>query len=165
MRRIQPLGRADLSGRSVDLRCPLAADADSVWRALSEPRHTAAWLGRMVGAPSGSGSRFELWHDDEVCSEHLVMRWDPPRVLQISWDFPGEDLSQVTFTVDSPAGHLTDTSLRVLHEDVLDPVSYAAGWHRHLDYLKAHLTGQDLPTRRFWDGFDDMLELYRPSVG
>jgi uncharacterized protein YndB with AHSA1/START domain len=160
VRQSQPFSRVDLPGRSVDLRRPLAAGADAVWAALSEPRHTAAWLGRMAGAPSGPGARFELWHDDQVRSEHLVLHWDRPHLLQLSWDFPGEDPSLVTFALESPTAHTT--SLRIRHEELSDPVSYAAGWHRHLDYLQAHLTGHDLPPQQFWDGFEDLLALYRP---
>lgn len=39
-------------------------------------------------------------------------------------------------------------------------VSYAAGWHRHLQYLEAHLRGGDLPLEGFWTGYDRLVELY-----
>lgn len=39
-------------------------------------------------------------------------------------------------------------------------MSYAAGWHRHLQYLEAHLRGGDLPLEGFWTGYDRLVELY-----
>ncbi len=69
-----------------------------------------------------------------------------------------------------PGQRSTGTAtLTVHHEDVEDAVSYAAGWHRHLQYLEAHLRGGDLPVDDFWSGYDDLVELYdearsRPDV-
>lgn len=51
----------------------------------------------------------------------------------------------------------------MLDEGLQDPWPYAAGWHRHLDHLRAHLSGQNLPMQGFWDGYDELLRLYRST--
>ncbi len=40
-------------------------------------------------------------------------------------------------------------------------VPYAAGWHRHLEFLAAHLDGHDRPWSQFWAGYDDLAARYR----
>ena len=47
------------------------------------------------------------------------------------------------------------------HDDLDDPAAYAAGWHRHLDFLAAHLAGQDLSFGDFWTGYDALVARYR----
>jgi uncharacterized protein YndB with AHSA1/START domain len=105
-----------------------------------------------------SGGHFELWHDDDVRSRHAVLQWSPPRLLTLTWDFPEERRSQVAFALAEASS--SAATLSVHHQGLDDVVSYAAGWHRHLHYLDAHLRGGDLPIDDFWTGYDDLVQLY-----
>ena len=153
----QLLGSVDLKRGSVALACSLPAAPDEVWRALTEPSRLARWLGRVADGSPAQDGQFAIWHDEAVSSAHTVTRWEPGRGLAMTWDFPDENTSQVSFGL-SPRG---DGSLvSVQHEGLGEPVNYAAGWHRHLDYLAAHLAGEDKSFETFWDGYDSLVERY-----
>ena len=151
------LGTVDPAGRSLHLSTQLAAPPVQVWAALTRPDELAAWLGRVEHGPDAVGSRFAVEHDEDTRSQHVVTAWQPERLLAMTWVFPAEAESSVRFTLEA-AGE--GTRLGVVHEELADPVAYAAGWHRHLQYLGAHLTGADRPFEHFWDGYEDLVERY-----
>lgn len=92
-------------------------------------------------------------------SAHVVQQWKHPDLLELTWDFPDETPSRVTFQLDAQGAG--NTLVIVEHRGLEDPISYAAGWHRHLTYLASHLTGQDLAWEGFWDDFDTLADKYR----
>ncbi len=142
----------------------LPRPVEDVWQALTDRDHTAKWLGRIEVDAVASGGQFDLWHDDEVRSRHAVLQWRPPRLLTLTWDFPEERVSQVAFAL-AEAGSSAAT-LSVHHQGLDDAVSYAAGWHRHLHYLEAHLRGGDLPIDDFWTEYDELVQFYdRQQLG
>lgn len=128
------------------------------WAALTSADELSTWMGRIVGPPLGAGSEVDLWHEEVVKSSHVVQRWGPPALLELTWDFPDETPSRVSFNLDAQGA---DTLVTVDHQGLDDPVSYAAGWDRHLTYLASHLSGQNLAWSCFWDGFDVLVGLYR----
>ncbi len=152
------VGHADKAHGEVRVHVALPARVEDAWQALTDGQHIATWLGRLDDGTVTSGGRFALWHDDDVRSRHTVVQWQPPRLLTLTWDFPEERRSQVSFALLG-AGSAA-TTLTVHHQGLDDPVSYAAGWHRHLEYLEAHLGGGDLPMDDFWTGYDDLVQLY-----
>lgn len=151
-------GHADTARRAARLRGDLPRSVDQVWQALTVGTHTTSWLGRLDVRSITEGSRFDLWHDEDVRSRHTVLHWQPRRLLTLTWDFPEERPSRVSFTLAETT--TSGTRLTVHHEDLDDAVSYAAGWHRHLQYLEAHLRGDDLPIGDFWTGYDALVALY-----
>lgn len=152
------VGHADTAQREVRMRLTLPTSVEHAWHALTDGERTTSWLGRLDVSTMTDGGQFGLWHDDAVRSRHAVLRWHPPRLLTLTWDFPEERPSQVTFAL---AEHNASTAtLSVHHQDLDDAVSYAAGWHRHLQYLEAHLRGGDLPIDGFWTDYDRLVELY-----
>lgn len=152
-------GHADTDLGVASLRVTLPATAVHVWRALTTGGHTSAWLGRLGSDPTGPGDTFDLWHDDDVRSRHSVRVWEPPHALAVSWDFPDERPSLVAFTLaEGDSG--TTATLTVHHEGLEAPVLYAAGWHRHLQLLDAHLGGHDVPVGDRWAGYDELVEHY-----
>lgn len=140
----------------------VSSDVQRVWAALTSAEDLLTWIGRLDGPPLGAGSEFDLWHEETVKSSHIVERWSPPTRLALTWEFPGETPSRVTFHLAAQGD--ANTLVTVEHHGLDDPVSYAAGWHRHLTYLASHLTGQDLAWENFWDGFDALAVKYRNSA-
>lgn len=153
-------GAADPDSGTVRLTRQLAADRSAVWRALTDAGPLSAWLGRLVGRIDGPGARVHLWHEESVRSGHVVRRWEPEEVLGLTWHFPDEPESRVTFLLSGGPG---TTTLTLDHEGVPEAAAYAAGWHRHLDYLAAHLAGRDRSFDDFWAGYDDLLARYRAA--
>ena len=148
------LGRVDRRG--VDLALTLDAATDDVWAALVEPDRAAAWLGRLAPAPGGAGDRFAVRHDEATTSWHTVLHWEPSRRLETTWEFPGEHDSRLEVVL---AAARSGTRLGLRHTALEDPVSYAAGWHRHLEHLVAHLDGAQGPPT--WTGYDELVDRYR----
>ncbi|WP_307793656.1 SRPBCC domain-containing protein [Actinotalea soli] len=162
MRLPEIVGRADAVGGEVRMRVTLPAPVEQAWLALTDSQRTVSWLGRLDTVAIAEGGRFDLWHDKTVRSRHTVTKWHSGHLLSLTWDFPEERTSRVTFTLaeESPS----TSRLTLHHEDLEDAVSYAAGWHRHLQYLHGHLRGDDLPIDDFWSGYDDLVELYASSA-
>lgn len=158
------LGSADVTAGEVYLSLLVRVGVQRVWSALTSAAEFPTWIGRVVGPPLAADSEFELWHEETVKSSHVVRRWSPPTLLELTWDFPDETPSVVTFRLEARGE--ANTLVTVAHHGLDDPTSYAAGWHRHLTYLAAHLTGRDLPWESFWDGFDMLVDRYRtPADG
>lgn len=143
--------------RTARVSVDVLAEPERIWTALVRPMSLATWLGRVVEGNPGPGPGFALEHSGGQRSRHTVRRWERPRRLALTWDFPDEARSSVGFDLEVlPEG----TRITVVHEDLDDPASYAAGWHRHLQYLAAHVDGDALPWEEFWDGYDELRAAY-----
>jgi len=151
------LGAADPRVGRVRLTRSLPADRRTVWTALTDPERLAAWLGRLDGSLDRLGSRVRIWHEESVRSGHTVLEWSPQQSLALTWEFPDEPDSTVRFELSAGS----PTNVTVTHEGLTEPAEYAAGWHRHLDYLEAHLAGADLPWADYWTGYDDLVARHR----
>lgn len=156
------LGEIDPNRGSLTLRRRLPAIGREVWVAISTEPHLAEWLGRVADGVPGPDATFAMWHDSSTRSQHNVLTWEPGRTLSFTWDFPEEGTSTVAFDIDDAGDDATLLTLR--HSGLVDPARYAAGWHRHLDYLAAHLTGDELPAGWFWDGYDDLVARYATTA-
>ena len=155
---LEPIGGVHSGSRRVVLRRRVRAGAPALWRAVTEPAGMSAWLGRPVGPPLGAGVRFDLWHEEQVCSRHEVLEWVPERVLTLTWEFPGEAPSRVRFAVEHDG---VGTVVVLEHEGADDLVAYAAGWHVHLDFLAEHLRGRPRAFEGFWADYEELVQCYR----
>lgn len=97
---------------TVVVEADIEAPPERVWRALSEPDLSAAWLapGEVSTEP---GDRFTL-DDDGREIDCEVLEAEPPRRLRLGWrEVGGGVASEVTFTITpTPAG---GAHLRVVH--------------------------------------------------
>lgn len=150
------LGEVDLERGSVALEVAIPASPDEIWTALTEPEHLSHWLGWAEGSPARD-AQFAIWHDETTRSTHTVTRWQPGWLLAMTWEFPDENTSAVSFALSARGDR---TLLAVEHDGLTEPAGYAAGWHRHLDYLAAHLDGADRSFDEFWNGYDDLVARY-----
>jgi uncharacterized protein YndB with AHSA1/START domain len=65
----------------------IAAAAEKVWTALTEPEFTRQFFfGRTVEIEPKVGGRFILrMPDGRIDSQGMVVEWDPPRRLAVTW--------------------------------------------------------------------------------
>ncbi len=131
----------------------LPGPIERVWDYLTKAELTATWLyGNEIPQTVGEefGSSWEGEGDEPGGAIRFRVRvYDPPRVLEYDW-----------VDVPSPSGTITDSYVRFELEPVGDRVrltltqralpahafqSVAAGWHAHLDVLRATLRGEDAP--------------------
>jgi uncharacterized protein YndB with AHSA1/START domain len=144
----------------------LPGPVERVWDWLTQSDKRGQWL--ASGAmPAKVGGEFEMrFHHASLSSEvaptperykamenghvstHRVLRWDPPRLLAISWSDGARGESEVTFEL-TPQGddvRLVLTQSRLAGAEVLRSV--AMGWHTHLTILEERLNGR--APRAFW---------------
>jgi len=143
-----------INPRELRLTRLLPAPIERVWTYLTDSDKRATWLapGSMDLRPGG---KVELHFDhaaltgEETPADHPgncgaverhILQCDPPRLLSFTW---GD--SEVTFalTPEAQSTRLVLTHRRLESADQAAGVS--AGWHVHIAYLIARLTGQQPP--------------------
>ena len=124
-RRLLPTGPADL------------------WDAITAPQRLARWFGARATVRPGVGGLVELrWDDGEQWVRGEILAWEPPRLLEYRWTFPGEDESVVRFEIEPADG---GALLSLVHRR-LGPAGggYGPAWHAYLDRLRGLLEGEDI---------------------
>lgn len=129
---------------------------DTVWRAITEPEHLAAWFPHKVvgewkvGGPLKFVSDYGDFDGD-------VIAFDPESTVEFRW---GTDIIRLEV-----APHGQGTTLTLL--DTIDEYGKAArdgaGWHECLDRLESHLEGKSVPSTR--DGWKQLHEDYIKRFG
>jgi uncharacterized protein YndB with AHSA1/START domain len=120
----------------------------AIWSALTEPQSIARWLGDAVTCDIRPGGELVVDHGDGVRSRSEVIAAEPPQHLAMTWEFPDEPASKVTFTIRP---HDDGAVLELEHAVVAELAdSYRAGWFTHLIYLEAVTDGEPLPASQFW---------------
>jgi uncharacterized protein YndB with AHSA1/START domain len=110
---------------------------EKVWRALTEPRHLAAWFPndiegeRVAGAPL----RFVFRHGEAPDFEGKMITFDPPSLLEFTW---GEDVLRFELRAEGRSTVLTFTDTI---EELGKAARDTAGWHECLDLLELDLNG------------------------
>jgi hypothetical protein len=96
-----------------------------------------------------------VWSDRERWSG-LVRVWDPPRVLEVTWD-EDDAGAVVRFELEEADGA---TRLVLDHRGLpaAEIVSVGAGWHSHLDWLDAHLAARS--DFDFWPRWRELAPTY-----
>jgi uncharacterized protein YndB with AHSA1/START domain len=121
-----------------------------LWAALTEPAQLAGWLAEATFEPR-VGGRIALRFDDGDVQESEVLVWEPPRLLEYSWD---ETVVRWELEPDE-SGTLLILEHRPLAAGTA--ASYGAGWHSHLDALEQLLGG---PPTSFSDRYRALLPFY-----
>lgn len=122
---------------------------DDVWAALTDPDRLARWFLPVTG-DLRVGGRYRL----EGNAEGQVLACDPPRRLEVTWEFGG----QLTWVDVELAPEGDGTHLRLCHAAPVDtqrweqygPGAVGVGWDLSLMGLHLHLTtGEPVPTEEF----------------
>ena len=166
---------------TVRLERLLPGPIERVWAYLTESEKRGKWLAEGAMEPR-PGSSFELrfYHSrlssrqapvperykdgcqEGVPSEHKLIRWEPPRLLVITWGSGADGPSEVTFEL-SPRGN--DVLLVLTHRRLTDrkaTIGVAAGWHTHLAVLIERLNGRE--PEAFWTTFERVESEYEKRI-
>jgi uncharacterized protein YndB with AHSA1/START domain len=154
-----------LSTDTVRIERTLPGPIDRVWRYLVESDLRAKWLASGDIEPRVDGRVDHVWRNnaltenddpapqkyaaiaDEARMQGRVTVFDPPRALAYTWGEDAAASSEVTYEL-TPKGdevHLVLTHRRLSPAQM---TSVAAGWHTHLDILRARL--DDVAPEGFW---------------
>ena len=125
----------------------LSMRADVAWFHLADFERLPEWLGQPTWVADGV---IDVDHGDGYVCRSEVARCDPhDRVLAVSWKFPDEPETSVTFNIESRVGG----SRLVLRHTGLGSLAneYRVGWQTHLTYFAASLAGEPLDMADFWN--------------
>jgi uncharacterized protein YndB with AHSA1/START domain len=137
--------------------------APTVWRALTEPEHLAAWFPttiegeRVAGAPL----HFVLRDDEAARFDGEMVAFDPPRLLELRW---GDE--RLRFEVEDHGGTCVLT-LIVTFEELGKAARDGAGWHACLDLLGCAVAGRVAPwtaAERWKELRDTYIERFGPEA-
>jgi uncharacterized protein YndB with AHSA1/START domain len=132
------LGTVDHATGAVRLERTLPAAVHEVWDALTDPARLHEWLAPVEQGSPADGA-FVLRMSADETATCAVATWDPPNELRVTWDYTGEEPSELSVRLSAVDGA---TLLTLEHTQITaDPVQYGAGWHVHLDRLAARLFG------------------------
>jgi len=159
----------------------LPGPVERVWRYLTEPGLRAQWLaGGEMELRSGGAVQLEFRNNDLTPGDDAppakyadaaslyrmqgrVTACEPPRVLAHTWSEESGSPSEVRFEL-TPQGDrvlLVITHTRLAGRDAM--LSVSAGWHTHLELLRARLAGTEPPA--FWRTFNRLEADYDRRLG
>jgi uncharacterized protein YndB with AHSA1/START domain/outer membrane murein-binding lipoprotein Lpp len=159
-----------INDHTVSFERLLPVPVDRVWQYLTEPEYLRQWLAVSSMEPR-VGGRVELNFDVEEMPERkekgtnirgLISCFEPQSALAFSWIDTANNLeSAVSFQLIARG---EQTSVIVTHSRL--PKNrmheFMAGWHTHLDVLKARLTNAVPP--QFGKRFREVVQTYAVVV-
>ena len=113
---------------------------EKVWRAITEPKHLAAWFPQEVEGEWTVGSRLRFVDrtTDEVFEfDGEVLAVEDGKLVEFVW---GEDVIRIEV---APDGDATVLTLLDTFDEQGKAARDAAGWHGCLDLLEAALAERD----------------------
>ncbi len=121
---------------------------EKVWRAITDPAELKHWFPSSIEGERVQGAKLRFLFEGafEGATEGTMRVYDPPRVLEYSWD---EDILRFELVPDGKGCKLIFTdSFTERSKAARD----ASGWHSCLDQLAAVITGEqpDAATRASW---------------
>jgi len=134
---------------------------ETVWAALTEPARLADWIGQALVEPH-VGGRYELFTDRKRPMTGRIVTWQPPTLLEFTWD-TGDGPASLVRCELSPDG---DGTKLVFHHTGVGFVWIALvlpGWHTHLEMMARLLDGQS--TQEPEGRWRELQGLYRERYG
>jgi uncharacterized protein YndB with AHSA1/START domain len=145
------LGTFERHGDNVDLRYerhykrPIA----TVWAGLTEPARLADWIGQALVEPH-VGGRYELFIDRKRPMTGRILTWQPPTLLEFTWD-TGDGLASVVRCELTPDGDGTRLVFHHLGVGFTWIGLVLPGWHVHLERLGNPVAGEaQVVSMQFW---------------
>lgn len=107
-------------------------------------------------------ARWAKMETEEIPMRTLVLAFEPPRLLEISWGDGEEHVSNVRFEFKAQG----DETLLVLTHSRIDTNAnlrdFAGGWTAHVQTLADVLEGK--PTNRFWGDVVRAHDVYEEAI-
>ena len=152
-------GGAD--GATARLEHTFRTDADDLWRAVSEPERVSRWMApTTLDGPPAVGARYTIDFGDDQRTTGEVVRCEAPRLLEVTWELPGEPDSVVRLEV-RPGDDGAVLVLEHLRLPARQATGHAAGWQAHLATLAAQVEDGPAPD---WDElFGRLWPAYRAA--
>lgn len=114
----------------------------TVWTAVTEPEHLAAWFPTTIDGERRAGAPLHFRHRDDAGPpfDGEMLAFDPPSVMELRW---GEDVVRIEVRPEGEAG----TVLVLTHTfaELGKAARDGAGWHACLDMLAVALAGTQAP--------------------
>jgi len=158
----------------------LPGPIERVWAYLTESDKRAKWLAPGEMEPRVGGivdfkfvhsslsrnkapipEKFRDMEEGKVTS-HSVTRYEPPRLLGLTWGSGKDGPSEVTFELTP---HGDEVLLVLTHRRLRDRKAMLAvgpGWHAHLAVLTEHLAGRE--PEAFWASFSKAEGEYEKRI-
>jgi uncharacterized protein YndB with AHSA1/START domain len=113
----------------------------TVWRALTEPGHLAAWFPTTIDGERATGAKlsFAFRDVDMPPMDGEMLAFDPPSLLELIW---GDEHLRFELSADGIGTLLRFTAS---FDELGRAARDGAGWHSCLDLLGCDLSGQDAP--------------------
>ena len=160
--------RPDADRLAVRFERRYPATPAEVWAAVTEPERIGRWLAPIVLLEDGH-YRIDFGNGQHTTGQ--ILSCDAPRVLVVTWDFPGEPTSRVSVEVRPDGdgdgdGHGDGRGAILVLDHTRLPqdqgAGYGAGWEAHLAGLEAQLASAAAPD---WDErFTALLPAYRRAA-
>jgi uncharacterized protein YndB with AHSA1/START domain len=129
---------------------------ETVWRALTEPKHLAAWFPHDIEGERATGARlrFVSRANEAPPFDGEMLLFDRPSVMEMRW---GDDVLRFELRADGDGTILDFT-------DTFDELGKAArdgaGWHACFDLLAYELDGHTAP----WSSADRWRQVHHSYV-
>lgn len=149
-----PLAVAEQDTFTVRRTIHIAASAEKVWRAVTEPEHISRWFGHTVLLGTGVGAHGTVAWPNEDAIPIRVEAMDRPRMISYRWcndeasealprELDTERSTVFTFTLEPQGDGTRLTVVETGFGMTLDPArnleSHRLGWDEQLDRLVAEL--------------------------
>ncbi|HEV2677007.1 MAG TPA: SRPBCC family protein [Aliidongia sp.] len=142
---MERLGTIERRGDAVDLRYErhYPRPIETVWAALTDPARLADWVSPALVEPR-AGGRYELFTERARPMTGRILTWEPPHLLEYSWDTGDAPESVVRCELTTEGD---GTTLVFLHKGVIAKwiALVLPGWHSLLERLQGLLAGQPKP--------------------
>jgi uncharacterized protein YndB with AHSA1/START domain len=133
-----------VGGDAIRFERLLPGPIDRVWSYLTDSERLPLWFSAGSIAPAvGGEARFEMGMSGKVTA------YDPPHVLEYTWDEPNRERGPVFDALVrwELATEGDQVRLVLLHRRLPTATrpQFGAGWHTLLDRLVAHLQDREVP--------------------
>jgi uncharacterized protein YndB with AHSA1/START domain len=123
------------------------ATPQEVWDCWTDPGRLSRWLGDLDDALGERPVRLTLGTGTDDWADVTVLTADEPALLELRWQYPGED--DTVLRVEIVQLRQGRTRLVLEHRGLGDAATgYGAGWHAYVARLGAVLSASEPPA---WD--------------
>ncbi|HEY2551302.1 MAG TPA: SRPBCC domain-containing protein [Streptosporangiaceae bacterium] len=140
----------------------LAFPQRSVWQALTEDEHLAAWFPSTIDGDRAAGAplTFRFLNVDVPPMTGSMIAFEPPSVMEFTW---AEDV--VRFELEPDGAARTVLTLIVTMAELGKAARDGAGWHISLDQLAFMLAGEDQARPGHGDRWRELNSSYTAQFG